>query len=148
MPANRNRASTRRPKDGNLVDQARQVAGSAVKDIQKRLPPDLTRQLERSLSQGQKAIQSSLQQVQARVNRTASQTDVDRLTRRIDELPRQVNRLVTGGRGTGELPAATTTTRPRTTRSSGTSSARKSSAKPTTRSASRSTSKSSRGSSG
>src|SRR3984893_15219807 len=110
MPANRNRASTRRPKDGNLVDQARQVAGSAVKDIQKRLPPDLTRQLERSLSQGQKAIQSSLQQVQARVNRTASQTDVDRLTRRIDELTRQVHRLITGGRGTGELPASTTKT--------------------------------------
>src|SRR2546429_662657 len=50
MPANRNRASTRRPKDGNLVDQARQAAGSAVKDLQKRLPPDLTRQLERRLS--------------------------------------------------------------------------------------------------
>src|ERR1700730_15125044 len=103
MPANRNRASTRRPKDGNLVDQARQVAGSAVKDIQKRLPPDLTRQLERSLSQGQKAIQSSLQQVQARVNRTASQTDVDRLTRRIDELKRQGDRLSNGGRGDRQL---------------------------------------------
>src|SRR2546428_13061946 len=99
MPANRNRASTRRPKDGNLVDKARQAAGSAVKDLQKGLPSDLTRQLERSLSQGQKAIQASLQQVQSRLNRTASQADVDRLTRRIDDLTRQVNRLV--GTATG-----------------------------------------------
>jgi polyhydroxyalkanoate synthesis regulator phasin len=156
MPTTRKRASTRKAKDGNLVDQARQAAGSAVKDLQKRLPPDLSRQLERSLSQGQKAIQSSLQQVQARLNRTASQTDVDRLTRRIDELTRQVNRLVTGGRGGRDLPAATTSTRARPVGSSGTSSARKPPAKASSGSASRSTSrtpsrsasKSSRGSSG
>src|SRR3977135_3482041 len=99
MPNPRTRASTRKSRDPNLVGQARQAAESAVKDLQKRLPPDLVKQIERSLERGQKAVDGSLKQVQARLNRTASQTDVDRLTRRIDDLPRQVNRLVGAARG-------------------------------------------------
>src|SRR3981081_781348 len=101
MPTPRKRASTRKPADGNLVTQARQAAGTAVKDLQKRLPPDLARQFERSLAQGQRAIQSSLTQVQNRLNRTSSQADGDRLTRPIDDLTRMVNRLVGGDRGPG-----------------------------------------------
>ena len=99
MPNPRNRASTRKSGDPNLVGQARKAAEGAVKDLQKRLPPDLVKQIERSLERGQKALDGSLKQVQARLNRTASQTDVDRLTRRIDDLTRQVNRLVGAARG-------------------------------------------------
>jgi hypothetical protein len=99
MPNPRNRASTRKSGDPNLVGQARKAAEGAVKDLQKRLPPDLVKQIERSLERGQKALDGSLKQIQARLNRTASQTDVDRLTRRIDDLSRQVNRLVGAARG-------------------------------------------------
>src|SRR4030088_2253823 len=100
MANTRTRASTRKSgKDSNLVGQARHTAEGAVKDLQKRLPPELVKQIERSLERGQKAVDGSLKQVQARLNRTASQTDVDRLTRRIDDLTRQVNRLVGAARG-------------------------------------------------
>jgi hypothetical protein len=113
MPNPRTRASTRKSGDPNLVGQARQAAESAVKDLQKRLPPDLVKQIERSLERGQNALDGSLKQVQARLNRTASQTDVDRLTRRIDDLTRQVNRLLGVARGAPSATARRTPSPPR-----------------------------------
>src|SRR5918912_608777 len=98
MPNTRPRASSSASENAGLVDLARKVTESVARDLQKRLPAELVRQVERSVGQGQKAMQASLRQVEARVSRTASQQDVDRLTRRIDELSRQVNKLVGGGR--------------------------------------------------
>src|SRR3984893_4229281 len=114
MANTRTRASTRKSgKDANLVGQARHAAEGAVKDLQKRLPPELVKQVERSLERGQKAVEGSLKQVQTRLNRTASQTDVDRLTRRIDDLTRQVNRLIGAARGSSASTTQTARPRPR-----------------------------------
>src|ERR1700738_1037600 len=108
MANTRTRASIRKSgKDANLVDQARHASEGAVKDLQKRLPPELVKQVVASLERDQKAVKASLKQVQTRLNRTASQTDVDRLTRRIDDLTRQVNRLIGAARGSSRSATPT-----------------------------------------
>lgn len=86
-------ANANASQNGGLVEQARQVVEGAVQDLQKRLPPDLVKQLERSIGQGQKTLQSGIQRVQTDVRKTARQADIDKLTRRVDGLAKQLQQL-------------------------------------------------------
>ena len=78
--------------NSNLIGQARQVAREAVQDFQKRLPPELAARLERSLEASQRRLQASVLKLQDRLNRTASQSDLDLLSRRIDVLTEKLER--------------------------------------------------------
>ena len=91
----RKRASS--PARASLLQQAVTAYRGALHEAQRRLPADLRRQVERSLREGQKTFTASLRQVQSRLNRAATQADVDRLARRIEELSRKVDKL--SGRG-------------------------------------------------
>jgi hypothetical protein len=83
--AKRKRASTQ----STLLDRAR----SAIREAERRVPPDLRRQLERSIKDGQKTLQAALKEVQAQVNRTARQADLDKVLKRLDGMSRQVQQL-------------------------------------------------------
>src|SRR5215510_8286782 len=86
--------SETKPPD-SLIDQVRTVAEGAYKDLQKRLPADLGRQVEKTVGQGQKTVQTGLKVIQAQLKNTAKRSDVDKLTRRLDVLAKDVERLVT-----------------------------------------------------
>jgi len=86
--------SETKPPD-SLIDQVRTVAEGAYKDLQKRLPADLGRQVEKTVGQGQKTVQTGLKVIRAQLKNTAKRSDVDKLTRRLDVLAKDVERLVT-----------------------------------------------------
>ena len=121
MPNNKSRASSSRSGGASIVQQARKAAESAARDLQKRIPPDVLRELEKRVGQGQRTIQASLKQLETRLNRTASRQDVDRLTRRIDDLAKQVSRLLSARSASGApSPPAGRSTTARRTAASGT----------------------------
>src|SRR2546430_7689542 len=95
-------SSSSRAGDGGLVGQGRQIVGGIAegiaKDVHKRLP-----QLEKAVSQGQKTLKT----IQDQVRTTAKQSDIDKLTKRIDAVAKQLERMVTGaGRAATSRAAA------------------------------------------
>jgi polyhydroxyalkanoate synthesis regulator phasin len=87
--AARKRASTR----SKLLNRAVKAGRSALREAQRRLPPDIRRQIERTVEDGQKTMHTAIKQVQARVDRTARQADLDRAIKRLEALTRQVRKL-------------------------------------------------------
>jgi polyhydroxyalkanoate synthesis regulator phasin len=99
LMAKTKRAASSGAKNGepSLVDQVARAAEGALRDIQRRLPTDVQRQLEKSLGRGQKAIEVGLKRLQTGLDKTASKADVERLAKRVDALAAQVDRLLKGG---------------------------------------------------
>ena len=108
--ATRKRPTTSRSR---LLKRAVKAGRSAFREAEKRVPPDVRRQVERRLKDGQKVVDSALKQFRTQLNRTARQADLDAALKRIDQLSRQVQELAKAARG-GAAPA--TRTARRTTR--------------------------------
>src|SRR5215469_18327840 len=92
--------------ESSLLEQARVVAEAVLKDVQKRLPPDLVKQVEKAVDQSQKTVQSGLKTIQDQLKTTAKQADIDRLTKRVDALARQFERAVSGRADRGDTASA------------------------------------------
>jgi polyhydroxyalkanoate synthesis regulator phasin len=99
--AARKRASTR----SKLLKQAVKAGRSALREAQRRMPPDVRRQIERTVEDGQKTMHTAIKQVQARLDRTARQADLDMAMKRLEALTRQVRNLASSA-------AASRTSRP------------------------------------
>ena len=68
MGKNKKRASSPpRPGESGLLEQARIVAEAAFKDLQKHLPADLVKQVEKRVDQSQKTVQSGLKAIQVQL---------------------------------------------------------------------------------
>jgi polyhydroxyalkanoate synthesis regulator phasin len=102
--AARKRASTR----SKLLKRAVKAGRSALREAQRRVPPDVRKQIERTVEDGQKTMHTAIKQVQARLDRTARQADLDRAMKRLEALTKQVRNLASG--------AATSTTASRPAR--------------------------------
>ena len=100
--ATRKRASTR----SKLLKRAVKAGRSALREAERRMPPDVRKQLERTIKDGQKTIHSAIKDVRTRLDRTARQADLDKAMKRLDALSKQVRNLAT-------RPAASTTARTR-----------------------------------
>jgi polyhydroxyalkanoate synthesis regulator phasin len=87
--AKRKRASTR----SRFLNRAVKAGRSAIREAERRVPPDLRKQLERTIKDGQKTVQSALKDVQAQIQRTAKQADVDKVLKRLDAVSKQVQQL-------------------------------------------------------
>ena len=123
--AARKRASSR----SKLIKRAVKAGRSALRQAEKRVPPDVRKQIERTVKDGQKTVHTAIKQVQARLDRTARQADLDRAIKRLDALSTQIRKLATSVTS----PAAPARRKPRTRKPA----ARKPSArKPATRKAS------------
>jgi polyhydroxyalkanoate synthesis regulator phasin len=90
--AARKRASAR----SKLLKRAVKAGRSAIREANKRMPPDMRRQIERTVQDGQKTFHTAIKQVQTRLDRTARQADLDRAMKRLDELSKQVRKMATG----------------------------------------------------
>jgi len=132
--------SETRPANG-LIEQMRIAAEGAYKDLQKRLPADLGKQLEKSVGQGQKTMQAGLKLIQNQLKNNATRSDVDKLTKRLDVLAKQVQQLVTTAARarTPARPAAPAPSRPTSKKASASraTASRTSKAKPAARSSAR-----------
>jgi polyhydroxyalkanoate synthesis regulator phasin len=100
--AARKRASTR----SKLLKRAVKAGRSALLEAQRRVPPDLRKQIERAVQDGQKTMHTAIRQVQVRVDRTARQADLDKAMKRLETLSKQVRNMAAAA------AASTTPSRP------------------------------------
>jgi polyhydroxyalkanoate synthesis regulator phasin len=89
--AARKRASSQ----SKLLKRAVKAGRSALREAEKRVPPDVRKQIERTVQDGQKTVHTAIKQVQARLDRTARQADLDRAIKRLDALSTQIRKLAT-----------------------------------------------------
>ena len=113
------RASSR----SRLLNRAVKAGRSYLRQAERRLPPDVRKQIDRSIKDGQKTFDGAVKQLRARLDRTASQVDLEQALKRLEGLSKQVQQIA---RSAASRPAAPTATR-RTARRPAT---RKSAAKP------------------
>ena len=117
--AKKKRASSR----SRLLNRAVKAGRSYLRQAERRLPPDVRKQIDRSIKDGQKTLDGAIRQLRARLDRTATQVDLERALKRLEGLSNQVQQIA---RSVSSRPAAPTATR-RTARRPAT---RKSTAKP------------------
>jgi peptidoglycan hydrolase CwlO-like protein len=85
----------------------------ALREAEHRVPPDLRKQLERSIKDGQKTLKTAIVQLQAQVRSRAKQADIDKVLKRLDGLSKQVQQVARGASSRGATTAKRTA-RPKT----------------------------------
>ena len=110
--ATRKRTTSRSRRSG-LVDRAVRAGRKALRDAEHRVPPDLRKQLERSIKDGQKTLKTAIVQLQAQVRSRARQADIDKVLKRLDGLSKQVQQVARGASSRGATTAKRTS-RPKT----------------------------------
>jgi hypothetical protein len=87
MPARR-RTSSRFP-----LNQAVKAGRKALRRAEKRIPPDLRRQIERGIKDGQKRFDATVKDIRARVSKATAPGEMDRALKRFSGLSKQVEGL-------------------------------------------------------
>jgi peptidoglycan hydrolase CwlO-like protein len=103
--ATKKRTSTR----SRLLKRAVKAGRSYLRQAERRLPPDVRKQIDRSIKDGQKTFEGALKQLRTRLDRTASQVDLEKALKRLDGLSKQVQAIA---RSATTRPAAATPARP------------------------------------
>src|ERR1700694_4963395 len=108
--ATRKRTSSRSRRSG-LVGRAVTAGRKALREAESRVPPDLRRQLERTIKDGQKTLKTAIDQLQTQVRSRANQADVDKVLKRLDGLSKQGQQMARNassrGTSTARRPAST-----------------------------------------
>jgi len=102
--AKKKRASSR----SKFLNRAVKAGRSYLREAERRLPPDVRRQIDRSIKDGQKTVEGAIKQLRTRLDRTANQVDLEKALKRLDGLSKQVQQLASS---VSSRPAATTTRR-------------------------------------
>lgn len=128
MPAKKRSASSR----SKLLNRAVKAGRSYLRQAERRLPPDVRKQIERSIKDGQKTVEGAIKQLRTRVDRTARQADLERALKSLEGLTRQVQQIARAAASSrpAAAPARRTSRRPATRKAP----ARKAPAKPAARS--------------
>src|SRR5258708_12983673 len=92
-----------------LLKRAVKAGRSYLRQAERRLPPEVRKQIDRSIKDGQKTLEGALKQLRTRLDRTASQVDMEKALKRLDGLSKQVQAIA---RSATSRPAAPTPTRP------------------------------------
>jgi polyhydroxyalkanoate synthesis regulator phasin len=129
--AARKRASTQ----SKLLNRAVKAGRSALRQAQRRLPPEVRKQIDKTVKEGQKTIHIAIKQVETRLDRTARQADLEKAMKRLDQLSKQMRNLATAAAASASsrTAAARPATRKTTTRKTATR--KPAPRKPTTRKA-------------
>jgi polyhydroxyalkanoate synthesis regulator phasin len=100
--AARKRASTQ----SKLLNRAVKAGRSALLQAQRRLPPDVRKQIERTVKDGQKTVHAAIKQVELRLDRTARQADLEKAMKRLDEISKQVRNMAAAAAAARTAPPA------------------------------------------
>lgn len=88
MPARRRTAPSR-----SRLNQAVKAGRKALRQAEKRIPPDVRRQIERGIKDGQKRFDATVNDIRARVNKATAPGEIDRALKRFSGLGKQVEGL-------------------------------------------------------
>jgi polyhydroxyalkanoate synthesis regulator phasin len=109
--AKKKRTSSR----SRFLNRAVKAGKAYLRQAEKRLPPDVRKQIDRSIKDGQKTIEGAIKQLRTRLDRTASQVDLEKAMKRLDDLGKQVQHLARSmSSGAASTPGRRTTRRPAT----------------------------------
>lgn len=108
--ATRKRTSSRSGRSG-LVGRAVKAGRNALRQAESRVPPDLRRQLERTIKDGQKTLMTAIDQLETRVRRSATQADLDKVFKRLEGLSKQVQQMARGASSRAAARTSSTTRR-------------------------------------
>ncbi|HXC78365.1 MAG TPA: hypothetical protein VNU19_15115 [Candidatus Acidoferrum sp.] len=86
-------ARKRASNQSKLLNRAVKAGRSALRRAQRRLPPEVRKQIEKTVKDGQKTVHAAIKQVETRLDRTARQADLEKALKRLDELSRQVRSM-------------------------------------------------------
>ena len=112
----------RRPQPRSPLNRAVKAGRKALRQAEKRIPPDLRRQIERGIKDGQKRFDATVKDVRTRVSKATAPGEIDRALKRFSGLSKQFEglartlsaRAAAATRGTA--PQRTTTRRTATRR--------------------------------
>ncbi len=108
--ATRKRASRR----SGIVGRAVSAGRRALREAEKRVPPDVRRQVERRLKDADKTARAAIKQLQAQAKKASTRADVNSVLKRIDGLTKQARQIARGSGARAATPrrrAPTTTKR-------------------------------------
>jgi peptidoglycan hydrolase CwlO-like protein len=105
--ATKKRTSSR----SRLLKRAVRAGRSYLRQAERRLPPDVRKQIDRSIKDGQKTFEGALKQLRTRLDRTASQVDLEKALKRLDGLSKQVQAIARSATARPAAPAPTPTRR-------------------------------------
>ncbi|HEX7265462.1 MAG TPA: hypothetical protein VF383_14895 [Candidatus Dormibacteraeota bacterium] len=100
--ATRKRASSRT----KLLNRAVKAGRSYLRQAERRLPPDVRKQIDRSIRDGQKTLEGAIKQLRTRLDRTASQVDLEAALKRLDRLSKQVQEMARTASSRAAAPKA------------------------------------------
>jgi polyhydroxyalkanoate synthesis regulator phasin len=103
--AARKRASTQ----SQFLNRAVKAGRSALRQAQRRLPPDVRKQIDKTVKEGQKTLHTAIKQVETRLDRTARQADLEKAMKRLDELSKQVRNMAAAAAAARKAPVAPST---------------------------------------
>ena len=137
--ATRKRSSRR----SGIVGRAVSAGRRALREAEKRVPPDVRREVERRLKDADKTARAAIKQLQAQARKASTRADVNSVLKRIDGLTKQARQIALGA---GARPAPTRRRAASTTRKQASTAPRKAATKQTSKTrkpaASRSTTRS------
>src|ERR1700694_589437 len=108
--ATKKRASTA----DQLLKRAVKAGRQALRSAEKRVPPDLRKQIEKSVEDGQKTVHAAIKRVQSQLDRTARQADLDKVLKRLEAISKQVQEAAraAASRAAAPPPRKRTTRKP------------------------------------
>src|SRR5215472_1451604 len=90
-----------------IIDRAVSAGRRALREAEKRVPPDLRRQLQRQLKDADKMARAAISQLQIQARKASTRADVNSVLRRIDGLTKQARQIALGASArTSSKPAA------------------------------------------
>ena len=113
-------ARKRASRQSKLLNRAVKAGRAALRQAQRRLPPDVRKQIDKTVREGQKTIHIAIKQVETRLDRTARQADLEKAMKRLDQLSKQMRNLASAAaasassRTAAARPATRKTTTPKT----------------------------------
>src|SRR5205809_6548332 len=101
VPMAKRKRGTRR---SGIVGRAVSAGRRALREAEKRVPPDLRRQVERRIKDADKTARAAIKQLQAQAKEASTRADFTSGLKRIDGLTKQARQVA---RGTGTRAAST-----------------------------------------
>src|SRR5213594_4979396 len=105
--------SKRTSRRTGIVDRAVRAGRQALREAEKRVPPDLRRQVERRIKDADKTARAAIRQLQAQAKKASTRADFNSVLKRIDGLTKQARQIARGtsARAASTRRRATTTAR-------------------------------------
>jgi hypothetical protein len=86
----------RTSRQSSLVGRAVKAGRQALREAEKRIPPDLRRQVQSRLKDADKTARAAIKQLETQARKASTRADVNSVLKRIDGLTKQARQVIQG----------------------------------------------------